>query len=220
MQLIRNISFSPDPQDFYTHLRISKNSRHSNEFDNLLKEAVTIARPKAAYMVSEVIHLSEEELSINNIRFASRLLSKNLYGTVYPFAATAGKELAEFAACISGIRPKFWIDYIQNMVLYSAVSALESNLPLANLSCMNPGSLPDWGIEQQRKLFMLLSGIPSALGIHLNQDCLIEPLKSLTGIYFYSDSLFCNCSLCNKKNCPTRRIAFQRQSWNCSNISS
>jgi len=212
MQIIHNISFSPDPQDFYSHLRISKNSRHSNEFDDLLKKAVTIAGPKAAYMVSEVINLSAEELSINNIRFTSRLLSKNLHGTVYPFAATAGRELAEFAARISGTLPKFWIEYIQNMVLFSAASALESNLPRVNPSCMNPGSLPDWGIEQQRELFMLLGDIPSTLGILLNQDCLIEPLKSITGIYFYSDIPFCNCSLCNKKNCPTRRIAFQRQS--------
>jgi hypothetical protein len=219
MQLIHNISFSPDPQDFYSNLRISKNSRHSNEFDELLKEAVTIARPKAAYMVSEVINLSEEEISINNIRFTSCLLSKNLHGTVYPFAVTAGKELAEFASCISGTLPKFWIEYIQNMALYSTVSTLESNLPRVNLSCMNPGSLPDWGIEQQSEVFMLLGDIPSALGIHLNQDCLIKPLKSITGIYFYSDKLFCNCALCNKKNCPTRRIAFQRQSQNCNNIS-
>ncbi|MFA5321846.1 MAG: hypothetical protein WC373_04170 [Smithella sp.] len=212
MQLIHNINFLPDPQDFYFHLRIAKNSRHANEFDGLLKEAVTIARPKAAYRVCEVVHLSEEELSINNIRFESRLLSQNLHGTVYPFAVTAGRELAEFAARIFGTLPKFWIEYIQNMVLYFAVSALESNLPLANLSCMNPGSLPDWEIEQQRELFVLLGDIPSALGIHLNQDCLIEPLKTITGIYFYSDSLFCNCSQCNKENCPTRRIAFQRQS--------
>jgi len=212
MLLIDNIRFSPDPQDFYSHLRIAKNSRYVNEFNDLLKEAVTIARPRAAYRVCEVINLSGETISIDNIRFASRLLSENLHGTVYPFAVTAGKELAEFADGVSGTLPKFWIEFIQNMALYFAVSALESNLPMAKLSCMNPGSLPDWGIEQQRELFMLLGDIPLALGIHLNQDYLIEPLKSVTGIYFNSDSPFCNCSLCNKRNCPTRRAAFQHQS--------
>jgi hypothetical protein len=214
MPMMHNIRIPADPDDYYLLLRISKGSRHAVEFKELLKRASAVARPKAAYMVCEAINLSEKEVSINNIHFTSGLLSNNIHGTVYPFAATAGNELTEFASCISGTLRQFWMEYIQNMVLYSAVSALESNLPQPNLSCMNPGSLSDWGIEQQRELFTLLGGIPPALGIRLNQDCLIKPLKSITGIYFYSDVPFCNCSLCDKENCPTRRTDFQGQSQN------
>lgn len=213
MQFIRNIDFSKDPRDFYRYLRIAEDSRHADEFNSLLKQAEAVAVPKAAYTLSNAVHVSEEVVSLSNIRFTSRLLSKNLQGTVYPFAATAGQELAEFSTSLSGTLHRFWMEFIQNMFLYSALSALESGLPQSNLSCMNPGSLPDWGIEQQQELFEHLGDIPSVLGIRLDPNCLIEPLKSVTGIYFYSDVPFCNCSLCDKKNCPSRRSFFQRPSY-------
>ena len=72
---------------------------------------------------------------------------------------------------------------------------------------MNPGSLPDWPISQQRPLFDLV-GKAAEIGVHLTDSYLMRPLKSVSGILFATDVTYENCQLCPVERCPNRRAPY------------
>ena len=73
---------------------------------------------------------------------------------------------------------------------------------------MNPGSLPDWPIQQQRPLFQLLGDPNTAIGVELTASYLMEPNKSVSGIRFPTEERFESCMLCPRQDCPGRRSAY------------
>jgi hypothetical protein len=160
--------------------------------------------------------MGDAHVFIKGIRFDSRVLRVNLIGAkaVYPFVATCGPELEEWARSISGTLHAFWADTIMLLALGSAMTALEAHLKdkvsPAQLSCMNPGSLEDWPLAQQRPLFELLGSIPEAVGVSLSSHMLLYPLKSVTGIQYVGGEHFVNCSLCPRRNCPSRHAEYDQ----------
>ena len=73
---------------------------------------------------------------------------------------------------------------------------------------MNPGSLPDWPITEQAKLFSLLGDVKALIGVTLTESMLMLPTKSVSGVYFETERNFENCELCARENCPGRRKPF------------
>jgi hypothetical protein len=74
---------------------------------------------------------------------------------------------------------------------------------------MNPGSLPDWPLQEQRQLFALLGDTRAAIGVELTDSCLMLPIKSLSGLRFPTGENFENCQLCPRERCPGRRTAYE-----------
>jgi hypothetical protein len=72
---------------------------------------------------------------------------------------------------------------------------------------MQPGSLPDWPIDQQKPLFEILGPIPEKIQVRLTSSCLMLPTNSLSGIYFRDPEGFISCRLCSRK-CPRRKAPF------------
>ena len=109
---------------------------------------------------------------------------------------------------------KYWADAIKEMALRSAVQYLHDHLiehyRLVRLSRMNPGSLPDWPLPEQRPLFDLLGNGPRLIGIHLTDAFLMMPIKSVSGIWFPSEESFESCRLCPREQCPGRRAAYDQ----------
>jgi hypothetical protein len=83
-----------------------------------------------------------------------------------------------------------------------------STFALEQISCMSPGSLEDWPIEEQKKLFSLLPGVDSMLGVRLTESFLMIPRKSVSGIYFPADVSFFNCQLCSRESCENRKAGY------------
>ena len=111
-----------------------------------------------------------------------------------------------------GYLEQYWADTIMFLALGTAIQVvndkIKKTLDAEIVSTMNPGSLEDWPITEQTKLFSLMKDETAAIGIMLNESCLMRPLKSISGLSFASGEIFHNCQLCPRRDCPGRRAPF------------
>jgi len=70
---------------------------------------------------------------------------------------------------------------------------------------MNPGSLEDWPLTQQKQLFTLFRNIEKILGVKLTEQCYMIPRKSVSGVFFPTESKFYSCQICPRKRCDSRK---------------
>lgn len=60
---------------------------------------------------------------------------------------------------------------------------------------MNPRFLDDLPLSEQRPLFELLQGLEERIGVRLRPDGLMEPLLSVSGLWFPGEESFESCML-------------------------
>ena len=214
--ILDHIPFTLEEKGLGDILKVRPGTKMAGELSEMLARALSAARPRAAFRVTTVDSMGDAHVLIKGIRFDSRVLRVNLSDAkvVYPFVATCGPELEEWARSITGTLHAFWADTIMLLALGSAMAAMEAHLKdkvsPAQLSCMNPGSLEDWPLSQQRPLFDLLESITKTVGVSLSSHMLLYPLKSVTGIQYVAGEHFVNCSLCPRQNCPSRRAEYDQ----------
>jgi hypothetical protein len=215
-QVLDTIPFTIDENFLSQALCIKAGSRYASRLAELVASARDIAKPKATYRETAVGESGTDSVIVDGIKLTGRVLKVNLEqsATVIPFAATCGREIDAWARTLDNKLEQFWADTIMFLALGAAVSAIEARLktllPFDTLSSMNPGSLPDWPLEQQRHVFELLDSTVQTIGITLTDSLLMIPLKSISGIYFTSAEHFSNCQLCPRENCPGRRAPFDK----------
>ena len=83
-----------------------------------------------------------------------------------------------------------------------------SREPSGKLSRMNPGSLPDWPLSEQKPLFAVLGEGPAKIGVQLKDSFLMVPVKTVSGIFFPAEEKFESCQLCPREKCPGRRAPY------------
>ena len=194
--------------------RIKEGSEHVGQLKALLAQAQAIGKPKACYRPAFIESRAEEQVTIDGIRLTSRVLCVNLEGIhrVFPYVATCGLELEEWSRSFDDILQKYWADMIKEMALRTAFQYLHDHLleqyRLMRVSRMNPGSLADWPLPEQRPLFALLGDGPGSIGIHLTDSFLMMPVKSVSGLWFPSEKSFESCRLCPRESCPDRRAPY------------
>lgn len=214
VQIIDTIPFAMDSGLLRDGLRIKPGTDLDRRLTVMTRAAESVARPKAAYRPVDVLVRGAGELDIEGVLFKSRLLQENLVPAAarYAFIATCGAELDAWSAAFTDLLERYWADMIMQLALAEALKTLEHHLgslcSQQTLACMNPGSLEDWPLTEQRPLFRLLADALDRLGVALNASCLITPLKSVSGIYFDSRTQFCNCTLCPREACPNRRMPY------------
>ncbi len=210
--ILKDLNVKADRKKLIKKLCIKKEDK--NEFLKLLNQAKKIAKPKALFAQFNIQSRAENYVIIEDIKFASRVLAvnlKNIY-KVYPYLATAGAEIEKWSEQIDDILIRYWADIIKEEILSNALKKLfqkidnENNLVKA--AQMNPGSLEDWPIGEQQKLFALLGDQASKIGISLTETMLMYPTKSVSGIRFPTEVDYENCQLCKRENCPGRRAAY------------
>jgi len=212
--ILDNIAFALDQDALKRKLRVREGSGMDDELARLAAEAEAVARPKAVYGLGYIDSKDEDHIVVDGITLASRVLRVNVQDThrVFPYAATCGAELDEWSAAATDVLLSFWADNIKEMALRVATQALHDHLQarfgLSSLSQMNPGSLPDWPLQEQRPLFTLLGSPEESIGVRLTESLIMIPIKSVSGIYFASQQDFANCQLCPRPKCPSRRAPY------------
>jgi hypothetical protein len=200
--------------------KVKKKMGLEEEEDLLLIEeychtAQKIARPKAAFAVAYLEELGKDHIKIGNVQFNSKLLAENLKETnkVIPYILTCGREIYEWAKGIDGFIEVFIAEQIKIETLSEASKFfheyIRSNIFPEKSSTMNPGSLEDWPLSEQNKMFELLLEPAKEIGVELTQSCLMIPDKSVSGIVFQKEKSFVNCMLCQRENCSGRQIAYE-----------
>jgi hypothetical protein len=216
--ILDQIPFALDRDLLRRRLRVRPGSAETRELDGLVDQALALGLPRALYGVAYIERRAEAEVMIDSVTFASRVLAVNVSPVhrVFPYLATCGAELGEWADSLGDILHQFWAEEIKLAALASAIeamrAALERDFRPGDTSAMNPGSLSDWPLYQQRPMFALLRDA-ALVGVKLNDSCLMTPNKSVTGLRFSTESTYENCMLCPRADCPGRRAPYDATLW-------
>jgi len=195
-------------------LRIQEGSAMKEKVEAMAREAQAVARPKACYRVAYVEFKGNDELVIEGVKFASRVLRINLDKVfrVFPYVATCGLELEEWSRSVDGMLEQYWAETIKEITVRAVIGHLSDYLmeryQPGKLSRMNPGSLPDWPLSQQKPLFAVLGEGPAKIGVQLRDSFLMVPVKTVSGIFFPAEERFESCQLCPREKCPGRRAPY------------
>lgn len=209
-----DIPFQIDGDTLARSLHIEGQPHYLERFTHLANAARAVARPKALYGVAYIESKGRDHVVIDGVTLTSRVLRVNLEEAhrVFPFVATCGAELEAWARSIDDMLERFWADTIMEGVLRAAIEGMEAHLAQhlqpGQTAAMNPGSLEDWPLEQQRGLFQLLGNPCEAIGVELTENCLMVPIKSVSGLRFPLDLKYENCQLCPRGPCPGRRAPY------------
>ncbi|HPJ22861.1 MAG TPA: vitamin B12 dependent-methionine synthase activation domain-containing protein [Clostridia bacterium] len=214
INLIENIELKYNVEAMKNKLRIDE-PEDVELFDSMIEKAMSIGNAKLAFGEAYITERFDDGVSIDSYRFHCRLMKNNLMevNRVFPFVATCGRELYEWARGIDDVFIQYWADHIMEVTLRNAIAHLYDTVRTAygvsKIASMNPGSLDGWPIEQQVELFELLENKNRDLGVELTESFLMVPQKSVSGILFKSKSGYTNCKLCEMVNCPSRRAPFE-----------
>ena len=203
-----------DVEALLSRLHIEPGSEDACRIDELVAKAREVARPKSMYKISFIDEAGDDYIVTDGIRLQSRVLRVNLKSVhrIFPFVATCGVELDEWSKTIDDMLENYWADGIKEMFLYSAMMSLQNTVneiyEIEKTAFMNPGSLQDWPLTEQKQLFALLGDPHSAIGVSLTDSCLMLPTKSVSGIIFPTELGYANCALCPRGNCPNRAVPY------------
>lgn len=212
--ILNDIPFSLDFAALKNKTRIKDGSPFEEELLGMARQAESIARPKACYLLGIIDARSEDSVTIEGVTLTSRVMRVNLGENrrVFPFVATCGMELETWSNQFDDMLYRFWAEAIKELVLMSAFDCLHRELMeryhLDPISEMSPGSLTDWPIAQQAPLFSILGVMVPAIGVTLTSSLLMVPTKTISGILFPAHENFESCQLCPRLNCPGRRAPY------------
>lgn len=184
------------------------------EIQDLVNRALPMMEGSAAYTTAYVDERKEDAVVIDGVCFASKVLRKNLdqVERVFPYVMTIGRGLEEMLRECADILEQYYLDVIGTVALSGIrqhlIDHLRSRYGLGKMSFMNPGSLEDWPLGQQRPLFGLLGKGPADLGVSLTDTFLMLPKKSVSGICFPTEISFFSCQLCPRERCDSRKAAY------------
>jgi hypothetical protein len=190
----------------------------NNEWAKRLEQLVETAQPlifaKAVYKVAYIDSRLADAVVIDGIRLTSKVLRKNLdeVERLFPYVVTIGHALEDMTRSCTDMLDKYFLDTMGTVAVRTARKHLEDHLcskfRLDRLSFMGPGSLPDWPIEEQSPLFTLIGDVEGAIGVKLTETLLMNPVKSLSGVYFPTEVPFFSCQLCRRESCPSRKAKY------------
>ena len=212
--VLDKLEFKPDCDTMVRKMHLVEGRPESDRFCEMARAASKIAKPKAFYKISRILSRSRESVVVGGQELNSRILRVNIdkLNRTFPFVVTCGRELTRWADQFTGMLDKLFADELKLAALESAMIQLEHDIEArydtGNLSQMNPGSLDDWSIYEQKKLFALLGSGASQVGVELLKSMVMFPDKSESGIFFERDKKFINCRLCPVEKCPSRKAAF------------
>jgi hypothetical protein len=192
----------------------------SAELAQLVAEAESIGKPKGLYKPAYIDAKGESYVEIEGKRFTSRVMRVNLEPAhrVFLYVATCGMELEQWSNTLSDPLYQFWADAIKIEALTIAFDTMNKHLVQSfhpgKSATMSPGSLPDWPITEQEKLFALLGDTQQAIGVRLTESMLMVPTKSISGIRFPTEVDFQNCQLCPREVCSGRRAPYDPELYN------
>jgi len=214
MEIVEGIPVILDPAGVSERLRFKPGRSGFVTLEELLDRARLLIRLRAVYEIAYTGARAEDSVEVAGVVFCSRILRRNLDRArkVFPFIMTAGPELEAAAGSSGDLVEQYYLEETANIALGEGVSWLAKRLGvqwgLQDLSCMDPGSLEDWPITEQPKLFSIFGDTEKLIGVRLTESLLMIPRKSVSGILFPSEGSFSSCKLCDRVACPSRKAPF------------
>jgi hypothetical protein len=218
METIDLIPVTLDPADIAARLRFDPVRAGFDSLDELIALAQSLIHPRAAYEVAYTGAKGEGTVEVAGVTFQSPILRKNLEpaNKVFPYIITVGPELERAASAQGDLLKQYYLEEMANIALGCAadwlLGQLEVRYGVTGLANMSPGSLEDWPITEQAKLFSIFGDTERLIGVRLTDSMLMLPRKSISGILFPSEEGFVACQLCERERCPGRKAAYNANS--------
>jgi hypothetical protein len=213
--IMTDVPFDITDEGVFETLKIT---RRNPTIERAVREAIEavkgVARPKVLFKISYIERRGDDSLAIDGVEFKSRILRINMEKAerVFPYVATAGRELESLSVPKDDFMKTFCVDAVKELVLNAALGHFERRLAemyaLGPMAHMNPGSLGDWPVSEQPRLFELFGNVEELIGVRLRESHLMDPLKSVSGIYFPTEVNFKSCMLCSRHACIRRRAEY------------
>jgi len=203
-----------DPREIAVRLRFDPVRAGFESLDELIALAQGLIRPRAVYKVAYTGAKGERTVEVAGVMFESSILRKNLEAAnkVFPYIITVGPELERAASAQGDLLKQYYLEELANIALESAAGRLggqlETRYGVSGLANMSPGSLEDWPITEQTKLFSIFGDTERLVGVSLTDSMLMLPRKSVSGILFPSEEGFVACQLCEREHCSSRKAAY------------
>jgi len=212
----KEISFKIEFDEFLDRIKLNKEYQDIDQVKKIIKKANEIGKPKAMYKEVYINEIGENYVIVEDKKFESKIMSVNLEDVhkVIIYLITCGTELEKWAEQNNGdMLENYWLSMVQEAVLEKARDFIkkeinEKYLP-GSTSVMNPGSLIDWSITEQKKLFYLLGNPEKEIGVKLTESSLMLPAKSVSGLIYPTEKDFENCQVCPRENCPSRSAPYE-----------
>lgn len=214
MPILRGIPVTIDIEALLESAHLSPEREPGQELQAIMADMLPSVAPKALYQETYIRAKEDGAVMIDDIRLTSRVLRVNLDAVerLFPYVVTCGTEVETLTAQYDDMLYCYVLDAFKERVLRCAVQHLRAHIQKTHapgaLSSMNPGSLADWPLREQRRLFALLGDVNGAIGVELTESFLMHPVKSVSGILFPTDVSFENCQLCPRPDCPGRRAPY------------
>ena len=214
MEVIDRIPAVLERDTVAERLRFNPARAGAIDFDALLAQARSLIALRAVYEMSYAGAKGEDTVEIAGVTFRSRVLRRNLDQAqkVFPFIMTAGPALEATAASSGDLLKQYYLEEIANIALGNGAAWLAARLSerwgFPGLASMDPGSLEDWPITEQPRLFSIFGDTERLIGVRLTDSMLMVPRKSISGIFFPSEEGFTSCQLCEREKCPGRRAPY------------
>jgi hypothetical protein len=214
METIDPIPVTLDPAEIAVRLRFDPVRAGFESLNELIALAQGLIRPRAVYEVAFTGAKGEGTVEVAGVTFESPILRRNLEpaNKVFPYIITVGPELERAAGAQGDLLKQYYLEEMANMALESAAGWLggqiETRYGVTGLANMSPGSLKDWPITEQTKLFSIFGDTERSIGVRLTDSMLMLPRKSISGILFPSEEGFVACQLCERERCPGRKAAY------------
>jgi hypothetical protein len=216
MTILDNIQIKLDFEAVHRRLHL-KRDNDLKALQDLVAIAQVLVEPKVLYRVCYIEEKLVEGVIIEGLHLRSMVLRKNLdkIERVFPFVITIGSKYSERLEACSDLLEKFYLDTIGNVALNQVRIELKNHLKaefaVEKTAFMAPGSLPDWPIDEQKPLFKILGDVESAVGVKLTESLLMLPAKSVSGIYFPTETTFFSCQLCPRERCDSRKARYNEK---------
>ena len=211
METIAHIPLIFDAGDIASRLRFDPTRAGHVSLNGLMGLAKELIGLRAIYDVAYIGAKGESSVEVAGVTFESPILLRNLEKTnkVFPYIITAGPDLEREAGVRGDLLEQYYLEELANLALEQAAGWLAGRIGerfgLGPLSNMSPGSLQDWPITEQAKLFSVFGDTESLVGVRLSDSLLMVPRKSISGIFFPSEEGFVACQLCDRERCPGRK---------------
>jgi len=214
MEILDRLPVELDTAEIAARLRLDPARAGLDGPEGLAARARQLVEARAVVEVAYVGAKGPATVEVAGVVFASRILRRNLERThkVFLYIVTVGPGIEREAGAQSDLLKQYALEEAANLALEKAAGWLSGWLaerhglgPLSNLS---PGSLEDWPITEQPKLFSIFGDTERAIGVRLTDSLLMVPRKSVSGIFFPSEEGFVACRLCDRPRCPGRRAPF------------
>jgi len=207
--IIEKVPVIIDKEKILRCLHIAPPDKKAGLVFSLIREAIPVARPKIIFKKTDAGYSEKKNFYIG---------SKNYEGIPFdegnpapdfsvPFLVTAGNEITKWAESFHDIFHRLCADEICNEVLNHCIKYFcdlirkEYGTPFCLLF---PGSSPSWPVEEQKKIYDLFGEQCRKIGIIINENYMIEPLKSVAGIAFPAEHANTFCEQCAYVDCEKR----------------